>query len=209
MGRNTIELKLRLLQASKYIRVTCLCQAPMETATKALNLGREWNNAQQQIQSVKKVILASRRSTGNNGESSTYTTCRSDAAYDKRSKRAGIAWIFSNGNGTHLSHGSATLESITTPLVAEAIALRSGLLSALELEHQKLKAFSDNLTLIRAINNDMQVKEIFGIVKDIQRISSVFVEISFSHLYRSLNVEADRLAKLSLFPSRVCYPSMG
>ena len=26
MGRNTIELKLRLLQASKYIRVTCLCQ---------------------------------------------------------------------------------------------------------------------------------------------------------------------------------------
>ncbi|XP_022556970.2 uncharacterized protein LOC111205438 [Brassica napus] len=183
--------------------------SPMETATKALNLGREWNNAQQQIQSVKKLILRSRRSTGNNGESGTYTTCRSDAAYDKRSKRAGIAWIFSNGNGTHLSHGSATLESITTPLVAEAIALRSGLLSALELEHQKLKAFSDNLTLIRTINNNMQVKEIFGIVKDIQRISSAFVEISFSHLSRSLNVEADRLAKLSLFPSRVCDPYMG
>ncbi|KAF3574722.1 hypothetical protein F2Q69_00060968 [Brassica cretica] len=171
--------------------------SPMETATKALNLGREWNKAQQQIQSVKKVILTSRRSTGNNGESGTYTTCRSDAAYDKRSKRAGIAWIFSNGKGTHLSH------------VVEAIALRSGLLSALELEHQKLKAFSNNLTLIRAINNDMQVKEIFGIVKDIQRISSAFVEISFSHLSRSLNVEADRLAKLSLFPSRVCDPSMG
>ena len=124
-------------------------------------------------------------------------------------KRAGIAWIFSNENGSHLSHGSATLESITSPLVAEAIALRSGLLSAVELEHQKLKAFSDNLTLIRAINNDLQVEEIFGIVKDIQRISSAFVEISFSHLSRSLNVEADRLAKLSLFLSRVSDPSMG
>ena len=101
------------------------------------------------------------------------------------------------------------LESITSPLVAEAIALRSGLLSAVELEHQKLNAFSDNLTLIRAINNDLQVKEIFGIVKDIQRISSAFVEISFSHLSRSLNVEADRLAKLSLFSSRVPDPSLG
>uniref|UniRef100_A0A0D3A1P4 RNase H type-1 domain-containing protein n=1 Tax=Brassica oleracea var. oleracea TaxID=109376 RepID=A0A0D3A1P4_BRAOL len=147
--------------------------SPMETATKALNLGREWNNAQQQIQLI--------------GEESD--------TYIKKIDRKQC-------------HGSATLESITTPLVAEAIALRSGLLSALELEHHKLKAFSDNLTLIRAINNDMQVKEIFGIVKDIQRISSVFVEISFSHLYRSLNVEADRLAKLSLFSSRVCDPSM-
>ncbi|CAG7910582.1 unnamed protein product, partial [Brassica rapa] len=172
--------------------------SPLETATKALTLGREWNNAQQQIQPVKKALPIARRPTGSNGESGAYTICRADAAYDKQSKRAGIAWIFSNGNGTHLSHGSAMLESITSPLVAEAIALRSGLLSAVELEHQKLNAFSDNLTLIRAINNDLQVKEIFGIVKDIQRISSAFVEISFSHLSRSLNVEADRLAKLSL-----------
>ncbi|WZZ57030.1 hypothetical protein YC2023_057137 [Brassica napus] len=55
----------------------------------------------------------------------------------------------------------------------------------------------------------MQVKEIFGIVNDIQRISSVFVKISFSHLSRSLNVEADRLAKLFLRYSLVTDPLLG
>ena len=126
----------------------------METATKALSLAREWNKAQQQVQSVNKVVPAAKRSKGNTIESGAFMICRAGAAYDKRSKRAGIAWIFSNRNGNHLNQWSSTLESITSPLVAEAIVLRSGLLSAVELEHQKLKAFSDNLTLIRAINNN-------------------------------------------------------
>ena len=181
----------------------------METSTKALSLAREWNNAQQQFQSGSKVISEARRSKGITFESGTVMICRSDAAYDKRAQKARIAWIISDGNGMQLNQGSSTHASITSPLVAEGIALRSGLLSAVELGHQKLKAFSDNLTLIRAINNDMQVKEIFGIVNDIQRISSVFVEISFSHLSRSLNVEADRLAKLSLRSSLVIDPLLG
>ena len=112
-------------------------------------------------------------------------------------------------NGTHLNHDSTTLKSITSPLVAEAIAIRSGLLSAVDLEYLKLNVFSDNLRFIRGINNIMQVQEIFGIVKDIQRISSVFVEISFSHLSRLLNVETDGLAKHSLLFSRVSDPMLG
>ncbi|CAF1924582.1 unnamed protein product [Brassica napus] len=45
--------------------------------------------------------------------------------YDKRAQKAGIAWIISDGNGTQLNQGSSNLASITSPLVAEAIALRS------------------------------------------------------------------------------------
>lgn len=83
-------------------------------------------------------------------------------------------------------------------LVSEVLALRSGILSAVNLEIIKLKMFSDNSTLIRAINNDAQISEIFGIIKDIQQIASALVEISFSHLSRLQNLDADLLAKQSL-----------
>lgn len=54
---------------------------------------------------------------------------------------------------------------------------------------------SQYLSLIRAINTKMQEKEINGIIKDIHQISSVFNSISFSFLPRSLNQEANELAK--------------
>ncbi|KAL0837283.1 hypothetical protein Bca101_089173 [Brassica carinata] len=38
---------------------------------------------------------------------------------------------------------------------------------------------SDNLTLIAAINNKTQRKELLGIIKDIHNLSSVFVSIAF------------------------------
>ncbi|CDY14042.1 BnaC02g01590D [Brassica napus] len=55
-------------------------------------------------------------------------------------------------------------------LVAEALTLQSGLLTAENLEIPTLKMLSDNSTLVRAINNDNQNKEIYGIVKDNQHL---------------------------------------
>ena len=52
-------------------------------------------------------------------------------------------------------------------------------------------------------------KEIFGIVKDIQRIASVLVDISFSSFSRDHNVEADGLAKRALSGSLSVRPSLG
>lgn len=180
----------------------------VETTTKAISLAREWNSAQHQAKLSNQTLPRERRAQTTNNEEG-YMICKSDAAYDKKTKLAGVAWIFSDTIGNCINQGTTTFNSISSPLIAEAIALRAGVLSAVNLEYPKLKAFSDNLTLIRAINNDMQVKEIFGIVKDIQQISSVFVEKSFSHVSRALNGEADRLAKLSLSNSFVSDPLVG
>ncbi|XP_056863910.1 uncharacterized protein LOC130511096 [Raphanus sativus] len=128
-------------------------------------------------------------------------TCRSDAAWDIRSKRAGFAWILTDSTGNSIERGNATQDMINSPLIAEAIALRLALTSAEKLGLPKLQCFSDNETLIRAINCDMQVKKIFGIIRDIKQLSSAFVAISFSHFYRSSNVEANALAKQSLASS--------
>ncbi|KAF2542572.1 hypothetical protein F2Q68_00032744 [Brassica cretica] len=182
--------------------------SPVETETKAISLAREWNNAQHQAELPNQSLPIARRSQMNNIDERNII-CKSDAAYNKKTKRAGLAWIFSDTTETRLNQGTTTSTSISSPLVAEAISLRSGVLSAVNLEYSKLKVFSENLTLIRVINNDMQVKEIFGIVKDILQISSVFVEISFSHVYGSSNGEANRLAKLSLSNSFVSNLLMG
>lgn len=79
--------------------------------------------------------------------------------------------------------------------------MRLAIIKAATLEIQHLRMSSDNLMLIRAINQDTQVKEIHGIVCDIHNISSAFDNISFSHIHRDLkdlNGEVNALAKTSL-----------
>lgn len=49
-------------------------------------------------------------------ESSRVMTCKTDAAFDSRTKRAGLAWIFTDTNGAHFDQGSRTHESINSPL---------------------------------------------------------------------------------------------
>ncbi|KAH0938739.1 hypothetical protein HID58_006200, partial [Brassica napus] len=66
------------------------------------------------------------------------------------------------------------------------------------LELSTLKKFSDNSTLVRAINNDIQNKEIYG-----------SVNISFLHFLRCCNVDTDSLAKTILGNSSVMDPTFG
>ena len=110
--------------------------------------------------------------------------CKSDAAWNKQTKKAGLAWIITGTANKRITQGIESKEDIISPLIAEAMALRSAISTAVNLDLPRLRLLSDNLTLIRAINNDLQAKEIYGIVHDIQRIASAFIAISFSHLNR-------------------------
>ncbi|XP_018448326.2 uncharacterized protein LOC108819794 [Raphanus sativus] len=183
--------------------------SPADTATAGLRLAHEWTKAQDPARVRKGPIPQGKISMNLRMEDSSVTTCRTDAAWDVRSKRAGMAWILTDSTGTEINRGSTTQNWVKSPLIAEAMALRSALLSAETLGLTKLRCFSDNATLIRAITTDMQAKEIFGIVRDIKGISSVFVEVIFSHFNRSFNVEADSLAKLSLSSSLLVDPVLG
>ncbi|KAL0795913.1 hypothetical protein Bca101_067290 [Brassica carinata] len=74
-------------------------------------------------------------------------------------------------------HGTLGHCYIGSPLIAESIAIRSALCLELTIEFQKLKVFSYNSTLIRAISGNIQSKEVIGIVYDIRSISSGFASI--------------------------------
>ena len=58
--------------------------------------------------------------------------------------------------------------------------------------------FSDNQTLIRAINDKRFEKEIYGVVKDIKTSFSLFVDLSFFFLPRGENRQTDALVKFIL-----------
>ncbi|WZY77061.1 hypothetical protein YC2023_023445 [Brassica napus] len=107
------------------------------------------------------------------------TISRTNAAWNKISKRTGLAWIFTGERMNSKLEGSSTQAFVKSLLIAEAFAMRLALIKTATLEISFLMMSSDNLTLIRPINNDMQVKEIHGIICDIQAICSAFVKISF------------------------------
>ncbi|XP_056843425.1 uncharacterized protein LOC130495874 [Raphanus sativus] len=124
--------------------------------------------------------------------------CRTDAAWNKGRKKACLAWIFNGLPNTLQRSGSTTHDFVNSPLIAEELAIRSGLCMAATMELSKLKICSDSSTLIAAINNKYQMKEIVGIVRDIQEISSGFDFIVFSHISRKDNGETYSLAKHAL-----------
>ncbi|XP_048621914.1 uncharacterized protein LOC111212914 [Brassica napus] len=172
--------------------------SPMEVAAKGIRLAREWNMAQDKDKATNNTLPRLHRTPRAPIVPAKLTIGKSDAAFDSRLYRAGFAWNFTDSAGSMINQGSRTQDFVGSPLIAEALALRSAILSAVNSEFKHLKMFSDNSTLVRAINNDTQVSEIFGIVKNIQQMTSAFVEISFSHLPRLQNIDADLLAKKTL-----------
>ncbi|XP_018510447.2 uncharacterized protein LOC108869886 [Brassica rapa] len=189
---------------------------PEEIASGGIRLAREWNQAQEPKNSPKKSVSAPEvsidgRTTSRNHSGDSAIICTTDASWDATSKRAGLAWIFKESNGTIATQGSEIQHSVSSPLMAEALAIRSSLVMAVEHEIPNLRIYSDSLTLIRAINTKMHDKEIYGILCDIHQISSVFGSISFSFLPRSKNREADELAKRCLrsFSFKSCIGPIG
>ncbi|KAF3507851.1 hypothetical protein F2Q69_00004818 [Brassica cretica] len=124
-----------------------------------------------------------------------------NASWNVTTRRAGLAWIIATPTSTQTHDGSLCTENVKSPLMAEALALRSGLLAVASLDITSIRVYSDCQTLIRAIQNKLQIKEIFGIVSDIMQISSAFESISFSFVPRSENQKADCLAKRALISS--------
>lgn len=172
------------------------CLGPENIAAKALGLAREWKNTQQGQQTKEKKLPQVRLNQISLRQD--LIECKTDAAWNEEQRRAGLAWVFKGVTLSSPDRGSTTQDFVNSPLIAEALAVRSGLCMAATLELSKLKVFSDNSTLIAEINNKHHMKEIVGIIRDIQEISSKFDSITFFHIPRKNNEEADLLAKHAL-----------
>lgn len=171
---------------------------PTEVVSKALAAALEWDQAQKPKESTKRRTVLPDTSRRHALHSASNPACFVDAAWNASSRRAGIAWSISAEVSNRTLSGSRVIDNVSSPLTAEALALRHGLRQALDLGFSSITLNSDCATLIRAITTKIQIKELYGILQDINCLSSRFASLSFQLIPRSQNREADILAKRAL-----------
>ncbi|KAM5547638.1 hypothetical protein ABKV19_001892 [Rosa sericea] len=114
----------------------------------------------------------------------------------KHDRMAAAGFVIRNHAGSPVVAGTRKIGS-TTVLVAECSALKDGLLHALHLNCSKILVDGDSKLVIDCVNKISDPPwKICSLVRDIQGISSMFEEISFSHIPREANFVADAIASL-------------
>ena len=83
--------------------------------------------------------------------------------------------------------------------MAEALAVRSALLIALEAGITRICVKSDCQALVAIISSRQHPADLHGITRDIELLSLSFDCISFVYISRNLNFAADTLAKSALY----------
>jgi ribonuclease HI len=121
-----------------------------------------------------------------------------DAALFKPSNRMGVGVVIRNHNGVCLAACSELLSEVTSPELAEALAIRRALAFVREEGFDKIMLASDCLSVVRRINNSTLDRSFLGVVvQDIKKEATLLSSCSFLHVPRKLNESAHVLARRS------------
>lgn len=121
---------------------------------------------------------------------------RSDAAWNSAFNVAGNGWVLLSTPNHKEFHDR--LEWVSSPLLAEGLALRDAMHSCLRSGATTVRGKSDSAQLIRCLNSGDIVSELHSIVSDILYFASFFRSCSFVWIPRENNAIADGLAKMAL-----------
>ena len=122
---------------------------------------------------------------------------QTDAAWNGATKNAGLGWIIKKTGET--LHFQSSTRFVSSPLVAEALAMRDAVRNCKELGIQHVVFESDSLQLIKSLNTTVEPPEIYGIVADVRIDCYAFEFFAFRWIPRGKNSEADQLAKQALY----------
>ena len=92
----------------------------------------------------------------------------SEAAWSSSSLMAGLGWHFSMVSTTGMARSSTMVSSVTSPLLAEALALREALRAAQSSYLTKVWMRYESLELVRAVNSKSYPMELFGVLMDVE-----------------------------------------
>ncbi|KAG7569843.1 Ribonuclease H-like superfamily [Arabidopsis thaliana x Arabidopsis arenosa] len=166
--------------------------------TKTIREAREWQAAQTVVQKQQAIP---RRTVVQQVNEDSFK-CFVDAAWSATTRVCGQGWILFDPAGNALARFKNSRLCVASALTAEALALRSALVSLksnTELSIRRLEVFSDSQVLISILNSKASSKELKAIINDITQLSVSFPSVSFSYVPRLDNVAADSLAKAALF----------
>lgn len=112
---------------------------------------------------------------------------------------AGIGAALKNENGEIVAEISEYL-GVATNNQAEYKALLAALEKARELRAETLECYLDSELIVKQLKGEYKVKNkgLLPLFFEVQNLSKAFQQISFSHVKRELNQEADRLANLAM-----------
>ncbi|KAF3589449.1 hypothetical protein F2Q69_00029349 [Brassica cretica] len=183
-------------------------QSSTKAFSKALGNLKEWEAAQPNMKEPKQKILPmGHASTGNSME----IFCNTDASWKGGIQSAGLAWIFTDHEAKELHRESSAQNFVSSPCMAEALAIREALLQAASLNYRHICVKSDSQVLVHTISARRRSMDLFGVLADIDdlafSVSSPFLSCHFSFISRSLNESADGLAKICLATHLVSNPT--
>ncbi|KAL0733730.1 hypothetical protein Bca4012_009940 [Brassica carinata] len=128
--------------------------------------------------------------------------CNTDAAWTV-DRKAGLGWHFENPAMAYLAEGSRVIAHVSSPLMAEALVMREALQEAKRKSLSNVWFRTDSQELARAINSKIYPVELFGVLMDIELLSSSLAFFFVSFVSRENNTVADSLAKYALHFSSV------
>ncbi|KAJ4880720.1 Zinc knuckle CX2CX4HX4C protein [Raphanus sativus] len=175
--------------------------SPTEILARAIINARDWNQAQNTTTSSQSVGTTS-VSLGQQRHSPCIV-CFTDAAWLVTTNRAGCGWSFSIPDVHPSLQGTKTFESVSSSLMAEALAVRSALLHAREAGITEICIKTDCQALVAILLSKRLPAELYGISRDIEILSTYFSCISFIYISRTLNSVADSLAKSALYSAPI------
>jgi len=103
-------------------------------------------------------------------------------------------------NSTEIFSISSYVGDKETNNIAEYTGLIIGLSEAINLKIKKLNVKGDSELIIKQMNDEYKVKStnILQLFKNAKKLTELFDEITFNHVYRNDNKRADELANNSL-----------
>lgn len=111
---------------------------------------------------------------------------------------AGIGYVLRVKDSEAVFHGEYIGE--TTNNQAEYTALLAGMKRAQEAEVENLECFLDSELIVRQLQGDYRVKNhgLKPLFKEAQELANKFTDVSFSHVPREKNKEADKLVNRAI-----------
>jgi ribonuclease HI len=119
-----------------------------------------------------------------------------DAALFSSSKRMGVGVVIRDHIGNCLVACNQLLDEVTTPEIAEALAVRCALTLARDEGLDKIILASDCLSVVQRVNSSTRDRSLVGVVvEDIKAMTASMSSVTVRHISRLLNNSAHDLAR--------------
>lgn len=168
--------------------------SPQETFNKDIFLAREWQKAQRPTAGRPSRLAIPPLLP----EETISIRCNTDAARRSDSSTSGINWIFTSPSASEINRGAMIQLHVSSPLLAESLAVREDLLQAISLNITHIWVHSDSQVLIRAIYWKRGPSELHGALSNIVGLSSSFAFCFISFVPGISNGPVGALAKTCL-----------